>query len=95
LLNRDVRDHPRYDQLLLVNITIENQADLPKPYPAILLVLYDTNGRIIGYRRFTPAQYLDAAVDAGAGIMPRQPVHLVLEIADAGESAVSFEFYFL
>lgn len=95
LLNRDVRDHPRFDQVLLVNITIENQAELPKPFPAILLILYDTNGRIIGHRRFTPGQYLDAAVDADAAMMPRQPVHLVLEVADAGETAVSFEFYFL
>jgi predicted Zn finger-like uncharacterized protein len=95
LVNRDVREHPRFDQVLLINITIENQSDRTRPFPVILLILYDTNGRVIGHRRFTPGQYLDAAVDADAGIMPRQPVHVVLEVTDAGETAVSFEFYFL
>ena len=95
LLNRDVRDHPRYEDTLLVNVTIENQADTIRPFPVIQLILFDPNGEVSGYRNFTPADYLDADIDREAGMRPGIPVHLVLELTGAGESAVSFEFRFL
>ena len=95
LLNRDVRDHPRYEEALLINVTIENQADAVREYPDIRLILFDPNGEVSGYRDFTPDEYLDQDVEREAGMPPRVPVHLVLEVTGAGESAVSFEFRFL
>lgn len=95
LLNRDVRDHPRYSDTLLVNATVENQSDHVQPYPRIRLILYDTGGNISGYRIFNPELYLENGVDIEAGMPVRVPVHIVLELTGATEAAVSFEFDFI
>jgi len=94
LVNRDVRDHPRYDNVLLVNATIENQSDQVRPYPDIQLSLFDTDGRITGYRLFRPAEYIEGSIDIEGGMRPYQPVHLVLEVTGSTDNAVSFEFGF-
>jgi predicted Zn finger-like uncharacterized protein len=95
LLNRDVRDHPRYRETLLVNATIENQANTIQPYPGIRLILYDTDGEIAGYRIFKPPEYLDSSIDIAEGMPTGVPVHLVLEMTGATEISVSFEFHFI
>lgn len=95
LLNRDVRDHPRYADALLVNATIVNQADLIQPYPVVQLALFATDGKLIGERKFRPAEYLDKSMDIGGGMLPGQPVHIVLEVTGPTRGAVSFEFRFL
>jgi predicted Zn finger-like uncharacterized protein len=95
LLNRDVRDHPRYFGTLLVNATIENQSDGVQPYPGIRLVLYDTDGTVTGYRVFKPPEYLDVSVDLEKGMPAKIPLHLVLEITGDTDTAVSFEFHFI
>jgi hypothetical protein len=95
LLNRDVRDHPRYDNALLVNATIVNQAGLIQPFPVVQLALFDTDGKLIGERKFQPAEYLDKSMDIGGGMLPGKPVHIVLEVTGPTQGAVSFEFRFL
>jgi len=94
LVNRDVRDHPRYNDALLVNITIENQSDITQPYPGIQFMLYDNNGAVTAYRRLKPAEYLDTSVTVDEGLTPHLPLHLVLEVADTVASTVGFEFGF-
>jgi hypothetical protein len=94
LVNRDVRDHPRYDDALLVNVTLSNEAAETQPFPGVRLLLFDTNGQRIAYRDFQPREYLDASIDVNAGMTPRQPVHVVLELMGATAAAVSFEFVF-
>jgi predicted Zn finger-like uncharacterized protein len=95
LLNRDVRDHPRYNGTLLVNATIENQSDSVQPYPGIRLILYNTDGSVTGYRVFKPPEYLDVSVDLEQGMPAKIPLHLVLEITGDTDIAVSFEFHFI
>lgn len=95
LVNRDVRDHPRFNNMLLINATIENKSTHIQPYPLIQLILYDTDGIITGYRQFNPAEYLDEAVQTEDGMMPAVPVHIIMELTGSTETAVSFEFRFL
>jgi len=95
LLNRDVRDHPRYEDALLVNATIANESDVIQPFPVVQLVLFDTGGEVIGQRKFRPAEYLDDSIDIDGGMPPGQPVHIVLEVTGPTEGAVSFEFRFI
>ena len=95
LLNRDVRIHPRYEDALLVNATMINQSSSTQRYPVILLSLYNTNGDVIAYRQVAPTDYLDSSMDIEQGMRADKPVHFVLEVADGGVSAVSFEFDFL
>jgi predicted Zn finger-like uncharacterized protein len=94
VLARDVRDHPRFRNSLLVNATIENEASFTQPYPTLELTLYDADGKMIGVRRFQPQEYLDSSIPVAQGMKPQQPVYIVLEIARPAEEAVSFEFKF-
>lgn len=95
LINRDVRDHPRYEQALLVNATMANQAHRTQPFPVVQLTLYNSNGKLIAHRQFNPQDYLDGSIDIGRGMQPDVSVHFVLEVIDPTEGAVSFEFKFL
>jgi len=95
ILARDVREHPRYVDALLVNATLVNTAAFSQPFPVLELTLYDIGGDRLGRRRFAPAQYLDASIDRASGMKPGIPVHLVLEIDGLATRAVSFEFRFL
>lgn len=94
LVNRDVRDHPRYSDILLVNITIENRSAGTQPYPGIQLTLFDSNGAVTGFRRLQPAEYLEPGTDIEGGMRARLPLHLVLEIAETTRKPVGFEFDF-
>jgi predicted Zn finger-like uncharacterized protein len=95
LLNRDVREHPNYPDMLLVNATMDNQSGRTLPFPRIQLSLFDTNGQMLAYREFNAPEYLDQSIDVNKGMAPGQPVHLVLELAGPTRNAVSFEFRFL
>ncbi len=95
LVNRDVRLHPRYQELLLVNATIVNQARFTQPYPQIQLSIFDTNGELISYRQFAPGDYLEQGLLDLSAMAPNEPVHFVLELAGATKEAVSFEFGFM
>ena len=94
LLNRDVRDHPRYKNALLVNATMINRSQTVQAYPVVQLNLFDVDGKLIAYRRFQPDEYLDDSIDILRGMAPNVPVHFVLEVMDSAKGAVSFEFEF-
>jgi len=95
LVARDVRDHPRYRDALLVNATLVSRASGATPFPVIQLGLQGPTGEIIGVRRFAPDEYLDKSIDIAAGMPPDRAVYVVLEVHQSGDRAVSFEFDFL
>jgi|SRR5690606_6786048 predicted Zn finger-like uncharacterized protein len=95
IVNRDVRLHPLYQNSLLVNATMQNGAGRVQPWPDVQLVLYDTTGKPVAYRRFPPNEYLDDSIDVRRGMRPGESTHFVLEVTGATEGAVSFEFGFL
>lgn len=94
LLNRDVRDHPRYKNALLVNATMINRSQTVQAYPVVQLNLFDVDGKLIAYRQFQPEDYLDDSINILQGMAPDVPVHFVLEVLDSAKGAVSFEFEF-
>ena len=95
LLNRDVRLHPHYSDTLLVNASMANRSVNVQPYPKIQFSLFDTAGKMIASRIFSPNEYLDNSIDIKNGMPSNQPVHFVLEVTGPMDSAVSFEFAFL
>jgi predicted Zn finger-like uncharacterized protein len=92
---RDVREHPQYQNALLVNASLINREPAPAPFPVLQLGIFDHNGTLIGVRRFKPAEYLDSSVDIASGMPPARTLHVVLEIAGVSERAEGFEFTFL
>jgi predicted Zn finger-like uncharacterized protein len=95
VMERDLREHPRYRDALLVNAILVNQAAFAQPYPILELALYDTEGVVVAGRGFEPREYLDRALDAD-GLMPvAQPLHVVLELVGPKRPPASFEIRFL
>ena len=95
LLNRDVRQHPKVEEALLVNATLSNQADFTQPYPVLEVSFSDLGGNPVALRRFRPKEYVNDASAIKQGMPPGQPLPIMLEIQDPGEAAVSYQFGFL
>ena len=94
LMSRDVRMHPQFADSILVNAVMVNRSSQIVAYPNLLLSLFDTNGRVMSYRKFSATEYLDATVNIANGMAPNTPIHFVLELHGTIEEAVSFEFDF-
>lgn len=95
LISRDVREHPQFRDVLLVNATLMNSANDFQAFPKLQLDLFNKVGRPVGSRQFSPNEYLDESVDLETGMKPKQPVHIVLEILGSADETSSFEFTFL
>ena len=95
IIDRDVRKHPQVDAALLINASIANRADFNQPYPVFEISFSDAAGEPVAMRRFLPREYLRESVDTAAGMAPDEPLHIVLEVRDPGDEAVSFQFGFL
>ena len=93
--SRDYRGHPKYEGALLVTAALVNSAAFIQPYPRMQFSLFNVNGQIIATRIFTPSEYLGAGVAENAGMRPRVPLQIKLEILAPDEAVVSFEFRFL
>jgi hypothetical protein len=95
LVDRDVRQHPQVAGALLINATLVNRAAFTQPYPVLAITFSNPSGTPVAARRFNPAEYLGKQADTEAGMPTDTPLRVVLEIADPGEDAVSFQFEFL
>ena len=95
LLSRDVRQHPRVEEALLVNATLSNKADFTQPYPVLELSFSDLGGNPVAVRRFRPSEYVNDSDVIMRGMQPGEPVPVMLEILDPGTAALSYQFGFL
>ena len=95
IINRDVRQHPTAEQALLINAAFRNNAGFTQPFPVFEISFTDPSGSPIAMRRFSPAEYLAEDADSGSGIASDVPVHVVLEVLDPGDRAISFQIGFL
>lgn len=95
LVNRDVRHHPLYEDALLINVTIVSHANKVQSFPFLQLALFNTNGKAIAYREFKPDEYVRRGTNINTGMVPKQPVHFMLEVIGPTQEAVSFEFNFI
>ncbi|RRJ82294.1 DUF3426 domain-containing protein [Aestuariirhabdus litorea] len=92
--NLVVRSHPRFENALMVDAIISNQANYSQPFPAIQISFSDLSGNPVASRRFTPTEYLAGEL-AGTREMPSHtPIHLALEIVDPGQKAVNYHLDF-
>ncbi len=95
IVEREVRDHPHVDDALLISASFVNRADFVQAYPLLEVSFSDVSGTPVAARRFRPAEYLSGQQHSAAGMRPGEQAYLMLEVADPGERAVSFQFEFL
>jgi predicted Zn finger-like uncharacterized protein len=53
-----VEPHPRFENMLRIEVAMVNRAPFAQPYPWLELSLTDRAGNLIARRRFSPAEYL-------------------------------------
>ena len=94
LLNRDVRQHPKEKNALLITATMINQANFAQPYPDIHIRLSDISGNVVAERIFSAKTYMGKLSNPFLLMKAKTPVHLNFEVVDPGKDAVNFEFTF-
>jgi predicted Zn finger-like uncharacterized protein len=105
LMSRNVISHPNEQDVLIINITLKNNAEFEQAYPVIQVDFSDRRGGIIAARRFYPDEYLaDEYLTRQSQTNESKQAHLLqpdtetnitLEIKDPGDDAVTYEFAFL
>ena len=94
MIEREVRDHPRVKDALLVSAAFVNRAPYAQAYPVLQISFSDVAGTPVAVRRFAPEEYLRKKT-AGNGMAPGEQTRVSLEVVDPGERAVSFQFDFM
>lgn len=93
--NLIVRTHPSAEKALVVDALIINHASFEQPFPDLLLLFKDINGKGLASRRFKPSEYL-AGEMTGASMIPSGiPVHIALEIRSPGMVTIGHEIRLL
>lgn len=91
VVRRDVRHHPMYEDLLLVNLTLTNVSAASMPYPHLQVNLYDTGGKPVAQREFPPHDYAKPEF-VRRGLPAGVPTHFLLELTGPTTGAAGFEF---
>jgi hypothetical protein len=100
LISRNVYSHPNEKNALMVNVTMQNNADFAQPYPVMQIEFSDVRGNTVAARRFFPAEYLNteshqAKTEQSPMLAPNTSSDITLEIQDPGKQAMTYEFNFL
>lgn len=94
LISRDVRQHPKEKNALLISAAMLNQADFAQPYPDIHIRLSDISGNVVAERVFNAKTYMGKLSNPFLLMKSKTPVHINFEVIDPGKDAVNFEFTF-
>lgn len=92
LLARDVR--PGSPGVLHVTASFRNDARWAQDWPLLHLALQDVDGRTVGARTLTPAEYLGRAPTTRNGIATGQAASVAFDIAEPSATVVAFTFDF-
>lgn len=95
LVSRDVRQHPKEKNALLISAVMINNAYFAQPYPNIHIRLSDISGNVVAERIFNPETYMGKLSNPFLLMRSKTPVHINFEVVDPGKDAVNFEFTFL
>jgi predicted Zn finger-like uncharacterized protein len=93
--NLIVRTHPTADKALVVDALIINHASFEQPFPDLLLVFKDINGKGLASRQFKPSEYLAGEMTGASTIPSGIPVHIALEIRSPGMVTIGHEIRLL
>ncbi|MFV2004691.1 MAG: DUF3426 domain-containing protein [Gammaproteobacteria bacterium] len=104
LVARNVYSHPNEKNVLMVNITMKNNASFSQPYPVLKIDFSDIRGGHVASRNFLPGEYLpreyltadDQQSDNKQPLLaPDASSNITMEIVDPGKQALTYEFNFL
>lgn len=93
MLDRDVRPVPDVAGVLQARATFRNDARWSQPWPILLLTLKDADGRDLGARAITPAEYLRGSA-ALSELAPGQSAQVAVNLREPSANVVAFSFDF-
>jgi len=93
MLQRSVQPKVGTRGVLHVSASFRNDARWEQPWPTVLLTLSDMDGRQVGMRAFTPADYLGKGTKGA--IAPGQSATIQLDVVEPAQQVVAFTFDFL
>ena len=93
MLQRSVQPKAGTRGVLHVSASFRNDARWEQPWPTVLLTLSDMDGRQVGMRAFTPADYLGN--DARDVVSPGQSATIQLDVVEPAQQVVAFTFDFM
>ena len=89
-----VRSHPELDNALIANISFQNTAAFPQPFPILILSFNSASNSVVALREFSPQEYLPSQLQSLQLMPSQQPVQLSLELIDPGADAVNYTLAF-
>jgi hypothetical protein len=92
MLQRSVQPRRDVAGVLSVTASFRNDARWPQPWPTLLLTLSDMEGRQVGMRAFTPAEYRKGT--AAPPIAPGQSATIQMDVVEPARPVVAFTFDF-
>ena len=100
VVTRNIYSHPNEKDILMVNVTMKNNATFSQPYPVMNINFSDIRGSIVASRHFLPNEYLPLEYQHSDNkqqdlLLPDTSTSVTLEIQDPGKKAISYEFNFL
>ncbi len=93
MLDRNVRPNAQSPGTLDVTATFRNDARWAQAWPTLLVKLSDADGRTIGARAITPADYLADPAQSTV-LVPGQSARMVVQVHEPEGDAVAFTFEF-
>ncbi len=87
--------HPNYQDALVLNLQVENQAGFAQPFPLLEINFFDFSGTLQAQRRFRPDEYLTGELRQLPLMPPYQPIQLRLELLKPSPQAVNYQIQFL
>ncbi|MGB2247330.1 MAG: zinc-ribbon and DUF3426 domain-containing protein [Alcanivorax sediminis] len=93
--NLVVRSHPEYNNALIVDAILYNEARYPQPFPDLELRFSALDGSPVASRRFKPEEYLHGDLRGMDNMPTKTPLHVSLEIVDPGNKAVNYNLRLL
>ena len=93
--NLVVRSHPDFNNALIVDAILFNEARYPQPFPDLELRFSALDGSAVASRRFAPEEYLHGDLFGMESMPTNTPLHVSLEIVDPGDRAVNYNLRLL
>ena len=92
LVRRAMYERPDVEGVLVIDVSLRNDAPFEQRPPTLVVRLSDPSGRLVARRAFPASEYL--APEPVSALAPGARLDIDLEVADPGEDASSFEIEF-
>ena len=89
-----VRAHPQVKNGLIVDAILVNRAKYDQPFPELILIFTDINGKRVADKGFAPSQYLSGEFSGAAQMPMNTPIHISLTIRSPGPRATNYRVEF-